>query len=212
MWVMALRLPWLGCALFAVGIVLPIQASAAGRVRIVPGFHLVSAGTGVALFQKNREFVQFVEPQKNGYIRLLQGSSTMSGSTTVFRRRSVLAAWGSVRKTHRRPFSLLNGQFFNMEDGKYAPLAFSVKADGKLYAGYGDKQEFLGRKMMLVLGKKRHDIRPYADDPVSVHSLPGPNVIVGLARLPVHHHEPEASADGVEPHGGARVTRGREGR
>lgn len=77
-------------------------------------------------------------------------------------------------------FSVCNGQFFDPKNPRAAALAFTVKTDGNMIEGYGDKQEYPGQKLMLVLDGKAHDIVPYDDNPRSVMDHKAATVIIGL--------------------------------
>lgn len=165
--------------LLAAALLLPAAASAREFTR-ARGFRTVSAAPGVTLLRRGREYVQAVDPAV-AHVRLVQDNPTASGAQTLFVRRTVPQTWALRAAAEPRTFSAVNGQFFNMRYADSAALAFSVRADGKVYAGYGDRTEYLGRKRLLVLGEGTASVEPYGDDPMALETRGEPQIIVGLA-------------------------------
>jgi hypothetical protein len=145
-----------------------------------PGFREVSSAPGVTLFQKGKDYVHIVSPRRDGGVRLLYGAVSEGTEDTQFARKDIREWWQTWSQAEPQAFSLMNSQFFNASDPTKAALAFSTKADGVVYEGYGDKREFLGGKMLLRIGAKHTIVQPYNDNPRSLDRFPEPDIIVGL--------------------------------
>jgi hypothetical protein len=143
------------------------------------GFKLVDEAPGVSLYRKNQDVLQIIDPMSGGRLRVALGAQTLSGGLIMHERASV-ATWWAKAKADPAVFSLFNGQFFDARDAEVAPLAFSVKQDGTVYVGYGDKTEYAGKKMALLLGETAHAVIPYDDDPASLARRSEPDAVVGL--------------------------------
>lgn len=149
--------------------------------RRVPGFRPVDAEKGVVLWRKNKEYVQQVSLRDGASIRLLHGAMIPSdGPGTNFARRDLRDWWTEWRNEEDTAYALLNAQFFNMQNDRKSPLAFSTKMDGIVYVGYGDETEYPGRKLVLRIGGESAAMEPYDDDPGSLYAVPEEHVIVGL--------------------------------
>jgi hypothetical protein len=164
-------------SLFALALPLCAHAQA---VRSLRGFTLVDAKPGVELYKHAKDYLQVIDPRR-AHVRFIQGApSPLDDARTAFARRTIADAWKDEKKRHSRLFSLVNGQFFDMGDAPVAALAFSVKADGLVYAGYGDTTEFPGRKRMLTLAKGRAAVLRYDDDAFGLETRPEKDILVGL--------------------------------
>jgi hypothetical protein len=170
--------PFLTAAL-AVQFLLPSAAFAV--VAGVPrGFTQVARAQGVMLLQRRRDYVQVVSPRDGARIAVLHGKFLETGIYGAFLRHHV-SDWWAQWSDEPAAFSLVNGQFFDTSEAELAPLAFSIKADGRVYEGYADATEFPGDKRMLLLGDAGYRVDEYDDDPVSLLSRPEANILVGLS-------------------------------
>ena len=162
-------------------LVLPTSLFAQQSDRIfAPGFREIDSAPGVTLFKKGKDYVHIVSSRRDAGVRLLYGNVTADAAETQFARKDIRTWWKAWSQTEPEAFSLMNSQFFNASDPTKAALAFSTKADGVVYEGYGDKREFLGGKMILRIGKKYTIVEPYNDNPGSLERFPEPDIIVGL--------------------------------
>ncbi len=149
--------------------------------RRVPGFRVVDAEDGVLLWRKGKEYVQQVSLADGASIRLLHGDIIPSdGAGTNFARRDVREWWAEWQTEDAAAYTLVNAQFFNTQNDKKSPLAFSTKMNGIVSVGYGDETEYPGRKLVLRIGDDRAAMEPYDDDPGSLYAMPEANIIVGL--------------------------------
>lgn len=151
-------------------------------VQIAPlGFREVTSGSGVTLWRKGREYVQIISPHRGATVKLLHGDIIPSeGAGTNFARRDLRDWWVEWSKGESSAFTIANGQFFNMNNPSRSPLAFSVKIDGIVYAGYGDEDEYAGKKMALRIGFRHATVEQYDDDAGSLYAFPESDIIVGL--------------------------------
>lgn len=161
----------------SISLSLPVSAYA---TTLVNGFREVSSAPGVTLFQKNNEYVHIVSLEKGGGVRLLYGELSKGIDEPQFTRQNIGDWWKKWSSSEPKAFSLMNSQFFNTSNPQVAALAFSTKANGVVYEGYGDKREFLGSKMLLRIGEKHTIVQPYNDNPRVLARFPEPNIIVGL--------------------------------
>ncbi len=143
-------------------------------------FKLVERKPGVALLSRGRDFVQVINPAEGGAIHLLTGKVMEWSETLTLERKGIADWWNLAERDMERPFSVVNGQFFNQSQGDRAALAFSVKANGAIISGYADRTEYAGRKRMLLLDGTRSDVRLYPDDPDALLKTDALNAIVGL--------------------------------
>lgn len=165
----------------SISLSLPMSTYAEQKAtKIVNGFREVSMAPGVTLYQKNNEYVHIVSLKAGGGVRLLYGELSKSIDEPQFARQNIGDWWKKWSSSEPKAFSLMNSQFFNTSNPLMAALAFSTKADGVVYEGYGDKREFLGSKMLLRIGEKHTIVQPYNDNPRSLARFPEPNIIVGL--------------------------------
>ncbi len=176
-----MRLTYLSILTASLSLVLPTALFAQQSDRIfAPGFREIDSAPGVTLFQKGRDYVHIVSPRRDAGVRLLYGTVSAGNDETQFARKDIREWWKTWSQTEPQAFALMNSQFFNASDPAKAALAFSTKADGIVYEGYGDKREFLGGKMLLRIGKKHTIVEPYNDNPRSLARFPEPDIIVGL--------------------------------
>lgn len=153
----------------------------ARRFSIPHGFRQLDSAPGVRLFQRRRDFVQVVTPSEGGAIESVHGKFLEMGLVGSFPRRRVDEWWTIWHEATPGAFSIFNGQFFDFSDPDIAPLAFSMKAEGKVYEGYADRTEYPGKKLMLILGSDHHRIIPYSDNPVELVDRPESDIVVGLS-------------------------------
>ncbi len=145
------------------------------------GFTQVGSFPGVSLYKQRRDYVQVLNRRQGARLRILHGTPHEEGLFVNFDRKTVGDWWAHWSETHPQAVSVANGQFFDTTDPDTAPLAFSIKADGKVYEGYGDLTEFRGGKRMLIIGATRDRVVPYDDDAVSLVKLRESDAIVGLS-------------------------------
>ncbi len=157
-------------------------AQSASQIQIAPpGFREVTSGSGVTLWRKSREYVQVISPHRGASVKLLHGKIIPSeGAGTNFARMDLRDWWTEWSADEPSAFTLANGQFFNMNNPDRSPLAFSVKINGIVYAGYGDDNEYTGKKMALRIGTRHATVQQYDDDAGSLYAFAEPDIIVGL--------------------------------
>lgn len=143
-------------------------------------FKVVEDKPGVTLLSRGKDFVQVINPTEGGSIHLLTGKVMEWSETLALERKGVGDWWTLVQRDLERPFSVVNGQFFNQSEGDRAALAFSVKANGSIVSGYADRTEYVGKKRVLLINGAKSDVKPYADDPDSLLKEDALNAIVGL--------------------------------
>lgn len=158
------------------------QTPALDRLRIAPaGFREIQHEQGVTLWKKNNEYVQIISPHRGAVVTLLHGGVLPTeGEGTIFGRKNLQQWWKEWSAEEGGALTLANGQFFNMNDPAKSPLAFSTKIDGIVYAGYGDVNEYGGKKMALRIGNRTATVEPYNDDAGSLYDYPEEDIIVGL--------------------------------
>ncbi len=147
-----------------------------------PGFREIRHEEGVTVWRNRKsEYAQVISPHRGAVVKLLQGGVLPTeGEGTNFARRNLMEWWETWKEEHGDALSIANGQFFNMNDPAKSPIAFSTKIDGIVYVGYGDGNEYGGKKMLLRIGKRYATVEPYADDAGTLYDFPEPDVIVGL--------------------------------
>ena len=159
-----------------------VVAQNAAPTHIAPlGFRVVANEPGVTMWRKGRDYVQVISPHRGATLKILHGTVIPSdGEGTNFQRRDLRDWWTEWKAKEPAALTLLNGQFFNMANPAKSPLAFSTKINGIVYAGYGDGNEYQGRKMLLRIADRRMTVEPYDDDVGSLYALPEAHIIVGL--------------------------------
>jgi hypothetical protein len=145
------------------------------------GFREIADAKGVHLYQRRRDYVHVIEPAKGASIVLLHGHPIEQGAYVSFTRTDIMSWWKEWSQKNSRAFSAFNGQFFDPRDAQEAPLAFSMKADGKVYEGYADTVEYPGKKKMLLMRPTGYTIQEYDDEPESLVYRPEENILIGLS-------------------------------
>ncbi len=174
--------------LLSIAVLLFLAAPPASALSVPRGFRTVDEAPGVMLYRQRRNYVQVVSLREGAKVHVLHGKFYEEGSHGSFTRKPMREWWTEFAEESDGAFSVVNGQFFDTANPDAAPLAFSIKADGKVYEGYGDATEYPGRKRMLVLYDDpegapvggRAFIDDYTDDPVSLVDHTAPDILVGL--------------------------------
>lgn len=157
-----------------------LAAPSALALSVPRGFRTVDDAPGVTLYRQRRNYVQVVSFTEGARLRILHGKFFEEGLHGSFVRKPIQEWWNTFAAQSSGAFSLMNGQFFDTTDPDQTPLAFSLKADGKVYEGYGDAAEYPGKKRVLALYPGRAVIEPYDDNPVSLVESSAADMLVGL--------------------------------
>ena len=166
--------------LLSIALLLVLATPSASALSVPRGFRIVDDAPGVMLYKQRNNYVQVVSLADGARLHILHGRFFEEGSHGSFARQHMKDWWTEFAAETQNAFSVLNGQFFDTSDPDTSALAFSIKADGKVYEGYGDKTEYPGRKRMLVVYPGRAFMDAYADDPVSLLEHTAPDILVGL--------------------------------
>ncbi len=157
--------------------------AAAQTPRIAPaGFREIAHEEGVTIWKNRRnEYMQIISPHRGAVVDLLHGGILPTeGEGTNFARRDLRDWWEEWSEKTPDALTIANGQFFNMNNPNGSPLAFSTKIDGIVHVGYGDENEYQGKKMLLRIGKRYATVEPYKDDAGTLYEFSEPDIIVGL--------------------------------
>ncbi len=173
--------PSLPVVLASVMLSCAMAAPAVSALTVPRGFMVTASAPGVTLYHKRRDYVQAVDPSKSARIRILHGPVLPTGDYATFPRLGIRDWWTQWSAETPGAFSVVNGQFFDPSDSSVAPLAFSIKTDGKVYEGYGDRNEYPMQKRFLALYDDRAVISDYDDDPETLRRIPAKDILVGLS-------------------------------
>jgi hypothetical protein len=166
------------CTIALVGLAMPHMASAGTKTP--SDFKKIRDEAGVALYQRHKDFVHIVDPKEGGSIDLLAGD-VMTWNAHLSLKRNTMADWWNIAKANNaQSLSIVNGTFFDPTLADQAPLAYSIKVDGKIITGYADQTEYLGRKRMFVFNGTSYNVLAYKDDPDTLLKQPESMIIVGL--------------------------------
>jgi hypothetical protein len=157
-------------------IALPSFADAA----VPPGFRKGESAPGITVWQKRNDLIQSVALSAGAKLSMLQGKEMPSENQTLYKRNNVKEWWNEWKQQEKNAFSIINGQFFNMDDPEKAPIAFPVKSSGFVHPGYGDSAEYNGKKMLLRIADDGAVIEPYNDSAAALYAAENKDAIVGL--------------------------------
>ncbi len=152
----------------------------ASPVAMKEKFPVMTEATGVTMYAEGGEYVQRVRPSEGASLHLLLGKESASGSLELFERRNIAVWFKEWSSTRPRAFSAVNAQFFDAVHPVVARLAFSVKTENRVHAGYGDAEEYRARKLVFAMQDGRYGIFPYDDRTATLERMAQPDAIVGL--------------------------------
>lgn len=186
------RVAWLGvlcCLLAQPGLdarpAVPRENAFAGQ-DAPPGFYLLAASIGVALYQGDVDFVQVVDLRRGASIRPFHGGIANSGSgqgvyggdNPDIWRYPLWQAWDEFVASNKAAFCITNGQFFSSTQENPTPLTFPLKQDGVVVSeGYG-LDKYVEQQLMLEIWRDRAEIAPLTR--VALYASSAPSIVAGL--------------------------------
>ncbi len=163
-----------------IAIVACLSLPTATQAQLAPAhFKLLNSMQGVQLYASGSMFVHVLRPRDGATIRFL---AELDAQDRFVRKTTPdwFADW--KKSVGDRAFSAVNGQFFDMRTAEVAPLAFAVKINGKVYPGYGDRQEYRLQKRVVFFEDRRIRIIPFGSDRVRLlERSTAKDAMVGLA-------------------------------
>ncbi len=158
---------------------------------IPPGFSLVTADAGIALYRKGYpdgypDFVQVIHLDQGATVKLLHGTvlepgigqGNYGGDNPALARQTLQEAWNEFASSHPDAFCITNGQFFSAGDDR-AALAFPLKAGGKMVSDGYARNAYPHQKLMLEIWRDRADIVPLSEEALRASSAP--DILAGLS-------------------------------